>query len=484
MEGAVKKTGVVTPGNFDLGGVRTGGAPPFAAVSTSLPRKAHHDFPNDHWNMFVRPTCMTWVRTLALRPQSTQRRMLGRLALAMTTVLASLSPSLAQLVQESRVVQPLILSYAAPIAIKGLSPAEESDPRLADMVQPNEGPTVFLVSEPPFAQLLIGADRASFGTPVRLPIKAYGLKIARGTAGVLWISGVKDRMVSIDSVPLSHGYLAKVDHSGQILWERNYGEQTERTIQSVSPLASGDVLVSGKDARTTWLARISSEGNVLWERFVGLGKGSAVAVRDGVIALAALDSCQCAGGYREDVAVWLFDQTGRLINRRIIREGINASPGVSAARIEIEKTVDSIYVFSVWAAYQAKPLEVAKLGSNGELIWSKSFPKTFWQRRGMSGAGLPARGSLSNGDILFAMREQFETPDFVLSRLDAKTGDLSETVVQMPPAPPPSCVETWGIVNFLQEEPAGKVLLFGSPPSDKGVRSCGWIGEADLPEFQ
>jgi hypothetical protein len=391
---------------------------------------------------------------------------------------------LASVAQEARVVQPLTLSFAAPIAMEGVPLAGDRNPTLGDVVRSSEGPTIFLVSEAPYAELLVGAHRTGFGTPAALPIKAYGLRIAEGTGSALWIGGVRDATVSIISTHLSHGYLAKVDRLGRLLWERDYGEQSERSVQSVSPLVSGDVVVSGKDNNRTWLARVSNEGNVIWERFVGLGKGSAVATRGGVIALGALDPCQCDGGYREDVGVWSFDQAGEMIDRRIVRQGINFNQRESAAQIELESVGASLYIFSVWAAYHAKPLEVTKLNFKGEPVWSKSFPKTVWRRGNLSGADLPARGLLANGDILFAMREQIATADIVLSRLDAASGDLSEAIVQMPPTPPPSCVERWGPVRFVQEEPEGKVLLFGSFPEGKGRRSCGWVGETALPKFQ
>jgi hypothetical protein len=406
------------------------------------------------------------------------------LVLATFAMLAWLVTSRAQPIQPSREAQALILTLAAPIAMKGIPPGDGRDPRLADVVRSNDGSTVFLVTAAPYAQLLVGVNRTGFGTPIPLSMKAYGLRIAEGTGGVLWVGGLADAMVSIISTHLSHAYLAKVDRQGRLLWERHYGEQSERSIQSVSALASGDVVVSGKENDRTWLAKISSDGNVIWERFVGIGKGSTVATQDGVILLAAIDLCMCNEAYREDLAVWAFDQAGAMVDHQFVRQGINSNPRESAAQIEFETADDSIFVLSVWAAFQAKPLEVTKLNAKRELIWTKSFPRTVWRRGNFSGANLPARGLLSNGDIVLAMREQLVSADFVLSRLDAATGDLSETLVRMPPAPPAPCAERWGPIDLLQEKPEGKVLLFGSPPDGRGPRSCGWIGEAALPKFQ
>ena len=404
--------------------------------------------------------------------------------LVIVAMLASFAESWAQSAEHKPEVQDLNLSFAAPIAIEGVPPREDRNPTLVDVVRPNEEPTILLVGESPDAELLVGATRTSFGTSVPLPIKAYRLSIAEGAMGTLWIGGVRCGRVSIVSIPLSCGYLAKVDRRGHFFWEREYGKLTERSIQSVTPLASGDVVVSGKDSDRTWLARISDDGNIVWERFVGIGKGSATTTIDGVITLAALEACQCDGSYRENVAVWSFDQAGKSLGHRVIREGINRAPTQSAAQIRIEKGKGAIYVLSVWMAFQAQPFEIARLDVRRELVWSKIFPETVWHRGTMDGASFPATALLSNDDILFAMGEQLPAHGFVLSRLDATTGDLSKMAVRVPSNPPPPCIERWGPIRFMKEEADNTVTLFGSPPDGQGPMACGWIGEAVLPKSQ
>ena len=416
--------------------------------------------------------------------QVSRHSMGGVAKLSIFLMFVSSTASWAQSAERENEVQYLNLSFAAPIAIEGVSSSENRNPTLVDVVRSNKNPTIFLAAEYPNAELLVGATRSSFGLPIPLPIKSYQLKITEGAEDTLWIGGARGAKVSIASTHLSYGYLAKVDRRGHLFWERDYGGETERSIQSITPLASGDVVVSGQDSDRTWLARISKDGNIVWERFVGIGKGSATTAIDGVgiITLAALEVCQCNESYREDVAVWSFDQAGELLDHRVIREGINRVPNQSAAQIRIETGKDSIYVLSVWSAFQAQPFEIARLDFRREHVWSKRFPKTVSRHGGFEDARFPTTVVLSNGDILFAMWEQW--PTYVLSRLDAATGDLSTAVVRFPANPPPPCIERWAPILFMKEGDQNTVLLFGSPSDGQGSKVCSWIGEAAMPNSQ
>lgn len=402
--------------------------------------------------------------------------------LVLAMILAATTASWSHSAEQEREVQFLTPFFTAPISIEGFPASEDRGPVLADVARPNREPTIFLAKQSPDAGLLVGATRAGFGMPIRLPIKTYVPTIARGAGDVLWVGGVRGGRVSIDSVPRSYGYLAKVDRQGHLFWERDYGEKTQRSIESIAPLPSDGVVISGKDDDRTWLAKIADDGSIVWERFIGIGKGSAVTTADGIIVLAALEACQCDGNYREDVAVWSFDQTGRSLDHQIVREGINLVQTQSAAEVQIDKMNDAIYILSAWIGFEAKPFQVVRMNSRRELLWSKEFPKTVWYHGNRANSYLPSHGLLSSGDILFTTSQESAKNEFVLSRLDAASGEQSEVVIRLPAAPPAPCVGRWGPIILMKDEPQNMVLLFGSPPELQGQRACGWIGEAVMPK--
>lgn len=126
-------------------------------------------------------------------------------------------------------------------------------------------------------------------------------------------------------------YLAKLDDSGNTVWEKRYGEDTaEEQALSISILTDGNLLVCGlKNDQSgseddTWLLKTDPDGSVIWEEsypLPGLEKARALAeLPDGTICI--------AGEHRSDSNadrnVWLVktDQMGQLIWSRTFG-GIN-----------------------------------------------------------------------------------------------------------------------------------------------------------------
>jgi hypothetical protein len=209
----------------------------------------------------------------------------GRKAGALLMCLALLVSSVASTVRaadQERGARFITPSLVAPIIFEGLTGADDGNPTLEDAAQSDDGLVTFLAREPSHegwqdhigrVGLLVGASRTGFGMPINLPISAYSLHLAAGVGDVLWIGGVKRAAVTIVSTHISTAYLAKIDRQGRVIWEREYGDMTtQRSIQSVASLPSGNVIVSGQDSKRTWIALISHNGEIIWEHFVGIGK--------------------------------------------------------------------------------------------------------------------------------------------------------------------------------------------------------------------
>jgi len=139
---------------------------------------------------------------------------------------------------------------------------------------------------------------------------------------------------------------------GRTIWERTFGARLgERRIESLAPPPSGEIVVAGRDADSAWLARISPEGKVIWERFFGTAKGAAVtAIGDKFFVVAFSAHNASKSSYREDLTVWIFDRKAVILDRRIVREEVNAQRNAYFGRVLTRRSSDSVYVFSAWSA--------------------------------------------------------------------------------------------------------------------------------------
>jgi len=324
--------------------------------------------------------------------------------------------------------------------------------------------------------LLIGTDQSGPGHLVSLAITGWSLRLAKGPGETFWIGGLKNPGYSLFGAKLSDAYLARIDRQGRVIWEREFGGRSERSIQSLAPLPSGDVVVAGRYDERTWLARIAADGKIIWERFVGVGKGASVAIAGDKISVVAFEATPGSRlgpseTYREDVGFWSFDHTGQLLKHRVTREGINHRPGAYAGKLTVESAGAAIYVFSEWVTFNTvNPLDVTKINSLGQLVWRKELPQTVVQHDHDPTSCPAAITVLASGDPLVACGHVNKVQ---LLQLDAQTGESVERWVQRP-MPPSNCGGSWPPVRFLRQMADGIVWLFGSSSH------CIWLGQISL----
>jgi hypothetical protein len=347
---------------------------------------------------------------------------------------------------------------------------------LADIVRSSKAPAVLLAVNDGRPSLLVGPNESGPGRLVPLPISGERLRLTQTDEESLWVGGLKNSRYALPGGHLSDGYLAKLNRRGQVAWERTFGVKSQRTIDSLTPLQSGDVAVVGRDNESTWLAQISSDGKIVWERYFGLGKGASVTSRGDKIVVAALDVDEpnINDGYREDVVVWTFDGAGELLDRRIVRQGINRERGAYFSRLLVERSGDDIYVVSAWSARDtAKPIEVAKLDAQARLSWRKELSESVLQRSNRGYVSCSAGGAvLTNGDPVIACSILGR---LTLYRLQSQTGDSEATAMSLP-----DCHQGSSPALFLSQIAASTVWIFGSRPENVQAASCTWLGEIPL----
>jgi len=280
----------------------------------------------------------------------------------------------------SRSADDLRVFWTRPIASEQLG-GLASGIVILDIARAAAGPVVLLARDAGRLCLLTGADDSGPGQQTFLSLNGTNLRISAGVGDVLWIGGFTNhRYAGIASGDVSDAYLVKLDRSGRILWERTFGGDSRRTIESIAALSSGDIVVAGRDNERTWLARVSADGRVIWERFNGTGRsGASVAVVGNRILLAAFeaDSKDAAKAFVENVAVWSFDELGILRAHQVIRESMNNDRGSSSGRIFIVGGESAAYVFSAWSDFMtAKAIETAKVDVEGHVAWRREIAES------------------------------------------------------------------------------------------------------------
>jgi hypothetical protein len=302
----------------------------------------------------------------------------------------------------------------------------------------------------------------------------YVSALAAGTSGSIWVGGSTNGFHDIASAPHSDAYLAKVSTTGTPIWEMAYGNGGLKTIWGIAWLPTGDVAVVGLEGRSAWVARIGSDGRQRWERLLGNDLGGAVAMLPGnrlaVVGFQAAESDQKI--HQNDVIVWILDDSGKQLTQTRVRDSINKSKNSYFGRVSLVTSGDAIYVASNWAGiFDARPVEIAKLSSDGKLLWSALLPDTVistettvrtWTVCKSTFALIPTGGIL----VACALNNRIQ-----LYELDQKSGAYTEHFL-----PLPACQAAHPADLFLNIRKDGTITLSGSRPSNNVAPGCTWIG--------
>jgi hypothetical protein len=333
--------------------------------------------------------------------------------------------------------------------------------------------------------LLFGVNASGFGPSVPLPGAAGApgpeLRLAAGAGQTLFVGGSRNHRMATFGGHLWDAYLAKFDPAGNLEWERDFGRGSERAIQSLAPLPTGDVIVAGKDDDKTWLARISGDGRVVWEHAFGLGSVAGVATLGDKIVVAAFDADERIAG-QEGLAVWRFNGGGELLDHRIVEKVVGDRPGPFwFIRVVVAPSNEDFYVFSVWSetfsrneSLSAHPLKVIKLTAEDEVVWRKELTQTVLQSAGAVSSPTrpefcrPITAVLASGSALVACST---TSAVVLSQLDSRTGELTRTIAHRAPS---ACEGAGRGAKLMMERSESIIWMFGT------ARTCTWLGQLSL----
>jgi hypothetical protein len=313
-------------------------------------------------------------------------------------------------------------------------------------------------------------------------------KVAAAQGGALWLAGSTNYYLGIASDPNSDAYIAKVDSTGRVLFEKAFGEGLYGPgIGTITVLPSGEVVATGGQVYgPLWIAKLTPQGDVEWLHSFPR-KDEPLSSRDGGrpsgVALKSIASGPngelIAAGFKKidragaDVATfWVLNPKGEPINEIQVGNPVSNfnTPHDEGAKIEV--TADSFYVlFSHELATDKvlpQPALLTRVDMTGKLLSVKEIQNPIVTNTRFVET-IPAFFVLPNSKIIVAWQIDAKIKLFLL---DTQTGDVADSETSVP-----SCQGDLPMHLFFGEDQAGEVFLCGSPrgAAVEGKPLCVWL---------
>ena len=307
--------------------------------------------------------------------------------------------------------------------------------------------------------------------------------IAASTDGGFYLAGSVQKShgwpVSFEKSP-SDAYLAFFSSSGDLVWEKTWGDTGFQVATDVAALPDGGAVVSVLDGSATTLWAVDAAGETLWQESVG-AKGAAVTVLTSgpTIAVATMDNAgrdRRDPEYSETLVLSLRDMLGQELSRTVMRPDLNRVASGFYLEVTAEANTETVITASSWAyfrrdAEEFKPVEIAAYDRFGTLKWRhqpstidcKAFPSI-----------------LSDGSVLVVCAEAFDGgPRHLVITRYSPTGEVSELRSLLP-----ECQQTpYPVVIHPVWLAQDRLTMLASRPAFNSSAGCSWVATIDMADL-
>ena len=313
-------------------------------------------------------------------------------------------------------------------------------------------------------------------------------KVAVAAEGALWLAGSTNHYLGIASDPNSDAYVAKVDLTGRILFEKAFGEELYGPgIGTITVIPSGELVVTGGQVYgPLWIAKLTPQGEVEWLHSFPR-KEEPLSSRDGGrpsgIVLKSIASGPngelIAAGFKKidrsgaDAAIfWILNPRGEPINETQVGNPVSNFNAPQDEGAQIEVTADSFYVLLSHELATDKalpqPALLARVEMTGKLLSVKEIQNPLVTNSRFV-ENSPAFFVLPNSKIIVAWQIEGKVKLFLL---DTQTDDVAESETSVP-----SCQGDLPMHLFFGKDHDGVIFLCGSPRGGavEGKPLCVWL---------
>lgn len=415
----------------------------------------------------------------ALRGRMRKRRTcchIGYFAILVCLSVVMISrPSIAQTSDQPK-LQPNVL-WSRPLSLGPPHTVEMNGLVLEDLAKsPNRKDAVLLASRDGRRVILPSADETGPGPEIPLGVPPGEYRLLKSADGGFWLGGKISGSAGLASGG-NVAYLARLEPSGKIAWEKRFTANHSRIDGMVLPM-SGGVIVAGANGQAAWLARIADYGRVLWERSFGVSNSTAIDISGDDIVVAGSDAeDKIRDAYHAEAYVWMFKANGELIARKPLRMEGDRKPHSGLGAVFVASAHGNFYVVHGSDDLSApRTLQVAKLDAGGQFSWQKEIESSLIHWTTGRVLGCRARLTvLGNGDPLMTCA----FPDRIDVLRFSSLGNLTRASIARP-----SCGPVGRSPVFPVERNDRQLWLFNSPGQLAEGAICTFLATLPLDQLR
>ncbi len=209
---------------------------------------------------------------------------------------------------------------------------------------------------------------------------------------------------------LDDAWVAKLDGQGNVVWQRRYGGANQDWAWDVDEVDGGFIVGAhtqsfGAGSRDWWLFKVDHDGNMLWERTLGRDSDDPL----WAMSLTSDGGAVATGASSGGAWVAKFDAAGNVAWQTVISGAVNWGRSV-------RQSADGGY-FLVGGTGSIQKAFVAKLTASGGIQWQKIY-KTAYQSEARSVYPTPDGGAVVAGEMVENVKGGVNR-DVLVLRIDA-----------------------------------------------------------------